>query len=342
MILYSLLVLIETKKDIQKLIKNSISFKLKFTIPILTAIYSIHWSSLSKKIIRYFNSNIPPILVAGRHFKILGADNPRSIPLYVIKNPLRIINPLRYAFFDKFIYMMCLTVPNLAFSIMSPSTLLPTIPWFAISLLSNYSPYFLIGYQYPSYVLPFILFSTIKGLKKMRTNKITKYLFLAPEKLMMLYLCINLCYFAIASPLSPCTKANTQNPAYKKPDENSHVTSIRETLDHIPKSASILTQDNIFPHVSSRKNSYVVPPIINGEYNEWKKSLNSIMNEAPEYILIDPSTDSHEILDPLLDEIDNYSIVESADNVFLYKLDDDENGIINAPSVSLGMISIWK
>ena len=47
-----------------------------------------------------------------------------------------------------------------------------------------------------------------------------------------------------------------------------------------------------------------------------------------------------------MEEIDNYnySIVESADNVFLYKLDndDDENGIIDVPSVSLGMISKWK
>jgi len=327
MILYSLFILCDKKTEIVQIIKNFSSVSFIHFIPIITVIHSVHWSSLSDKIIKHFNENISPILIAGRHFKILGVDDPRNIPIYILCNPQKILNPLKYACHEKLKYIICLTCPNLILSITNPNTLLPTMPWIGISLLSNYSPYYQIGYQYPSYVIPFIYFSTIIGLKNVDKNHLIRNNFLTLEKILILYFCTNLFFFAVSSPVSPYTSEIYHYQAYRKPSENSHVILLREALESIPEGASILTQDNIFPHVSSQENSYVVPLPMRGKDIEWHEHLDLIMKERPDYILIDISTDFHNVSDSLLNEAYryNYELVELIDNIYLYKSIDTDN-----------------
>jgi len=346
MVFYSLFVLSDKKDDIIQCIKGTSSFRFELATPLIIAIHSVHWFSLSDKIIGNFNENMSPTLIAGRHFKILGVDCPRNIPLYILNNPLKILNPIKYAFHEKIKYMIYLTCPSLILSISNPNTLLPTIPWFGISLLSNYSPYYQIGYQYPSYVIPFICFTTINGLKNVKKDHTKRNHFMTLEKILILQFCTNLFFFAVASPLSPYANEIHQYPAYRKPCENSHVILLREALESIPEGASILTQDNIFPHVSSQENSYVVPLPITGENIRWNQYLGTILRERPDYILIDISTDFHNISNSLLNKIDryNYELVKSIDNIYLYKsikIDNktDDHFTIKDSSVTEGMNS---
>lgn len=346
MIFYSLFVLNDKKDDIIKCIKGTLSFRFEHATPLITAIHSVHWLTLSDKIIGNFNENISPILIAGRHFKILGVDYPRNIPLYILNNPLRILTSIKYAFNEKIKYIIYLTCPSLILSISNLNTLLPTIPWFGISLLSNYSPYYQIGYQYPSYAIPFICFTTIIGFKNVKKNHAVRSHFMTLEKIWILHFCTNLFFFAVASPISPYANEDHQCPAYRKPCENPHVVLLREALESIPEGASILTQDNIFPHVSSQKNSYVVPLPVTGENVRWNQYVGTILKEGPDYILIDISTDAHNTSYSLLNKIDrdNYELIKSIEGIYLYKsikIDDktSDNFTIKDSSFTKGMSS---
>ena len=323
--LYSLFIFIENKEDIYNFIKGHTAFRIYFIIPFLTIIYSLYWFYLSNKIIEYFNQNISPVLIAGRHFRVLGVTDPRNIPLFVLKNPFRVLVPLTYALYDKLIYFICLTGPFLLLPFIEPHILLPTIPWFTISLLSNYSPYYNIGYQYPSYVMPFIVFSAVRGLRKIFSNSSVEKAPLDLDTVLMIYLCVNLVFFSLASPLSPYTVENIQIPAYRKPFENLRVMSFRKILDKIPEGSSTLTQDNIFPHVSSRTNSFVLPPLIEGENMAYDKALIHTMSEKPEYVLLDPSTDYHKITYFLLIRLEEYGyrLLEMTDGIYLFELNDN-------------------
>jgi len=170
--------------------------------------------------------------------------------------------------------------------------------------------------------------------------------FMTLEKILILQFCTNLFFFAVASPLSPYANEIHQYPAYRKPCVNSHVILLREALESIPEGASILTQDNIFPHVSSQENSYVVPLPVTGENIRWNQYLGTILRERPDYILIDISTDFHNISNSLLNKIDryNYELVKSIDNIYLYKsikIDNktDDHFTIKDSSITEGMNS---
>jgi len=60
-------------------------------------------------------------------------------------------------------YIIGLFAPVIFLVLQSPQYLIPTLPWFAISLLSNYPPYYRIRFQYSAYVILFIYASMITG-----------------------------------------------------------------------------------------------------------------------------------------------------------------------------------
>jgi hypothetical protein len=86
-----------------------------------------------------------------------------KIPLHVLRNPGAVIRTLTYEWYNKIIYIIGLFAPVIFLVLQSPQYLIPTLSWFAISLLSNYPPYYRIGFQYSAYVIPFIYASMIAG-----------------------------------------------------------------------------------------------------------------------------------------------------------------------------------
>ena len=316
--IYSFIFIIDYLKKREK---KPLTQQFEMIIPFFTMIFSVFWFFLSRKVISYFNPSISETLQAGRHFEILGVDSPQNIPLYLVTKPIKIVDSLRYAPLEKLKYLVFLIGSNLHLPFSNPLLLLPAVPWLTISLLSNYQPYYSIGFQYPSYVLPFILHSFVVGLRNARSNNHSRGHSLSYNQTAVLCLTASLIFFYIASPLSPYQLINEYSPAYLKPNSNIHSALIRWQLGKIPRHASVLTQDNIFPHLSSRSDAYVLPPSFGMDESEWNSSMRFILDHQPDYILLDTATDHHGVTGFAFGwmEENDYTLVNVADEIFLFR-----------------------
>ena len=263
----------------------------------LVLISVLAWRVLSVMTISHFNPVIPDHLRAGQHFAVLGVDAPLKIPLHVLRNPGTIIGALTYEWYNKVVYILGLFAPVIFLVSQSPLYLIPTIPWFAISLLSNYPPYYSIGFQYTSYVIPFIYASMIAGFGRVsHTSNVVKL-----RRNMGILAVVLIASSLALSPLSPLTRGFYMSPAYQKPDQTARTEIVHEMISMIPPESTVMTQDNLFPHLSNREHAYVMVPSTFKDVATWKNAIGWITSLETEYVLIDMETDPHDTVKFLLD-----------------------------------------
>ncbi|MCW4049683.1 MAG: DUF2079 domain-containing protein [Candidatus Bathyarchaeota archaeon] len=293
---------------------------------------SISWIILSNSVIHYFNPNIPAHLKAGQHFAVLGVSEPSGIPLALILTPGRVLAAFSFDWFDKVVYLLILFTPYVFLSLLRPSFLVSTLPWFGISFLSNYPPYYRIGFQYPAYVVSFIVVSFMLGLEKLRDalKNSEKETF---TKILTGVLILNLANAVAFSPVSAFTDGFHLSPAYIKPVRDHRTNQLDDIVKMVPRTASILTQDNVFPHVSNREQAYVIVPKISQDEVTWMKAMNLLMTLKTDYILVDLETDPHGTAETAFNlvELHNYSLVAYDDNIYLYQLEHRDEPLLLKP-----------
>ena len=285
---------------------------------LLTLLLSITvWKIISANIIHHFNPNIPSHLKAGQHYAVLGVDDPLKIPLYVLTHPGKALEALNYEWYSKIGYLLSLFTPYLIAASQYPLHLIPTIPWFAISLLSNYPPYYRIGFQYSAYTIPFIYTGFIAGTSKITETRDQVY----QRKLFKAITILAIITSLGLSPISPLTWGLHLSPAYEKPVETTRTQRLNQIIDIVPRNASILTQDNLFPHFSNRENAYVMIPPTYKDVKTWKDAINWVTSLETEYILIDLETDPHNTIRYAFTPIRqrNYQLLAFYDNIYLYQ-----------------------
>ena len=275
------------------------------------------WKIFSANMIHYFNPNIPSHLRAGQHYAVLGVDDPLKIPLYALTHPGKALDALNYEWYSKIGYLLSLFTPYLIAASQYPLYLIPTIPWFAISLLSNYPPYYRIGFQYSAYIMPFIYTGFLAGTSKITETRDSQYQKNLFKAITILAVIISLGL----SPISPLTYGLHLSPAYEKPVETTRTQRLNQIIDIIPEDSSILTQDNIFPHFSNRQDSYVMIPPTYKDVKTWKDAINWITRLETEYILMDLETDPHNTIRYAFTPIRqrNYQLLAFYDNIYLYQ-----------------------
>lgn len=288
----------------------------KYLLPIL--VFGIYWIILSGQFIQFYNPDISPFLRAGRHYRILGVDDPLKIAYYVFKNPLAALSAFKYSIPQKGWYLLQFFGPFLFLPFLSPILTAPALIWLTISLLSNYEPYYSVGFQYPAYGLPIIFVSSVQGLKKVLIRWKNSRLH---GNLLKFFFILNFMNFFIVSPISPIQTNFDYIPAYIKPHHETHSRIVLASLARIPTDSSIITQDNIFPHLSSREDAYVIPPMYEIEVNVWKDIVEELLNVSPNYIVIDQNTDRHDHFSQLLISIQNkpYNLLEAMDGVCVFR-----------------------
>jgi uncharacterized membrane protein len=213
-------------------------------------------------------------------FRVLGLEaDPLSLPSYVLQHPDRVFHAFLYDYPLKFLYLVLLFAPLLFLPFRSRLTL-GTLLLLAPFLLSNYPAYYMIGVHYPLYVLAFLFIATIEGLT---------HLPLPAQTLTLKTVLISTLFLMIStSPVLPLSTPFVEEGLLMYPDvtylSEDHVTSLHDILAVVPPNASILTQNHLFPHVSSRLNAYVIPYyVVGADYIHW------IVNQS-EYVLLDLST----------------------------------------------------
>jgi uncharacterized membrane protein len=224
---------------------------------IITLLICIVYYAFSVYVKSYFPIN-PEYLQtykALQAFNVAGVQvDPILFPFYLLSNPQNAFNALMYDYPLKFLYIILLFGP-LIFIPFKSKLSIGVLALLALFLFSNYSGYYMVGNQYPLYVLPLIFVAAIYGLRKFE--------FRVKSSILKTILIVTLLFIVSASPISPVSNTFAKDnllwyPVFSlAPNENT--VSLNDLVNVIPPNASVLTQNTIFPHVSSRVDAYAIP-----------------------------------------------------------------------------------
>ena len=244
------------------------------------------------------------IYKASDAYRVLGfGGDIFSLPYYILTNPQRTFEALSYDFQLKFIYVIFIFAPLLFFSFRSKLSIAVAI-LFVPFLLSNNRFYYTLGAHYPLYLVPLTFLAAIEGLNGLRPffnhTELGK-LRIDPKKsildatsVLRTMLIVTLIFIISTSPLSPLSKTfmNSTPPllAYSQPySSENYVETLHRMIDLVPPSASVLTQNNIFPHFSNRINAYAISPIIPNSVEATNAFVEYMRNQInlSDFVLLD-------------------------------------------------------
>lgn len=270
------------------------------------------------------NPSFLSVFKASANWSVLGASDPILIPFYIILYPQRAISALQYDFLIKTGYLLILFGPLAFFSFYKTECLLPTLPWFVYSLFSNYQPYYLIYDQYPSYVIAFIFTSALYSISVLPSPR-------AKARRLAMIVLFSLAAYFVASPTS-CIVSQFYDVGLRPATQHEHF--IHEILSYVPVDASIMTQNNIFAHVSGRLNAYAIPIEVIWRQNELEceKFVNALL-DGVDYVLVDVKTDYFASMKmfSILSKRTDFKVLVSADGIVLFKRNYDGKPLMLAP-----------
>lgn len=221
------------------------------------------------------------------NFSILGARSPLEIPLLVVLRPWNAAQALAYNGPLKLLYIFLIFGPLAFLSFKRPSALIPTVPWFTFALMSQTLDHHSIGNQYEAYTVAFVFSAAVFAVGE--TFQRASSLKGIYPSLRRIALC-TLLLFLVSSPLGIVVNLMFSN--YSSVYIGRHEMEISDALKLVPQDASILTQDNLFPHVSHRVDAYVVPSRF--FYTDIRNIVIDFLNQTidrVDYILVDSETD---------------------------------------------------
>jgi uncharacterized membrane protein len=192
---------------------------------------------------------------------------------YLFSNPSGIFNVLSVQLDRKLVYLIYLFGPLAFLPFLAPEALIMTLPWLSLSFVSSYNPYYSIFYFYSGFVIPFIFVALPKAISRINSSNVSGFSRSNKRKIVAL-LVLSTLVFSIYLPIVPDP---TKSWNFTFPLNSPRNEDIQHMLSLIPSNASILTQNDIFPHVSSRADAYLYLP------NSTKVS--------PDYILVDVISD---------------------------------------------------
>ncbi len=247
----------------------------------------------------------------------LGATGTTDLPFKILQNPIGAGQALVSDGAAKLSYIALLLLPALFLPLLGLRGLIPAFPFLFIAMFSSYRLYYSLEGHYAAFVAPFIFLSFLHGLIRLQRRPRLK---IPVFKLVKLALLVTVASLVILLPL-----VYSQYQVFNADGEKNNV--IRDFISRIPQNASILTQSNIFPHVSSRPDAYTIaPPIWSPEYERVDKEiLQNLGRLDVRYVLLDfssePAFSSAANLiytDFIVPNGNRYSLVDAKDGVVLF------------------------
>ena len=258
---------------------------------------------------------------------VLGASSLYQVPLAAL---LHLGNALAALSFDapaKAWYLIVLFAPLQVATFRSPRSLLGCLPWLGVSLLSNYPSYYLVGNQYPAFVLPFLYYGAMVGLAR-PWHLPAGFRRILPWRLMRgggvtmreharTMVSVGVILLLVVSPLGPwALGADTTG---RFPVLTAHDRMVLGLYGMIPETASVLTQNDLFPLVSGRSNVHFIPVnVIFPPGTSFNMTMDTWVSTM-DYILADPTTSFIEaaLLLSWRGVSSNFSVVAAADGAVL-------------------------
>jgi uncharacterized membrane protein len=290
----------------------------------------IAWEFLGRVVILTINPQNVYYVGGSGFWGVLGAPSILDIPAKVLTSPATAFAALSYDYVLKLWYLFALFAPVLFLPFRSVRALIYCSPWLVACLFSNSQPFYLIGDQYPTFVLPFIFYGAIDGLA--RPWRLPAVLRGLPSKVGLKVprragvqakpyaFCITtLVLLLVITPLGPIGLAVYQVGGF--PSIGYHERAVDSLYRLIPSGASILTQNNLMPLVSDRLNAFIVPF---GNFYPPGTSFNATMQglvQSVDYMLMDFQTRPAEaaVLYLWADRSKSFAVVGAGDGAVLLR-----------------------
>jgi uncharacterized membrane protein len=325
-----LLSILQHRKHLLSELKNRNLKDALLLVSLWTVVSSVLWYALTILFRNAFfpvNQTFISTFKATSNWKILGAEDPITIPFQVFLHPANAIAALSYDSLLKLSYLITLFAPLVFMPFFKMRYLLPTLPWFVYALFSNYQPYYSILFQYPAYVISFIFIAAIYGLGRGGADKRNC------EKRLMVLLVFSSIAFLLVSPFSLTSTLVHQDSGMNLSSQRNDLVS--QLLTYIPTNASIITDNAFFPHVSSRSNAYVIPtipPLWKDHETEGRNFTGTILGKV-DYIIVDTKTDplASSVVFSLIEGNPTFRLLASADSIVLFKRDYTGNATVLFP-----------
>ena len=221
---------------------------------------------------------------------------------------------------NKIAYVLLMLAPYVFIPLLRPLYLLPIAPWLGVAFVTNWGAYYSIEYQYCLVVVPFLALSFIDGLKALKTSIDYNRLI----KVLKVSVIVALVACTILLPRRYLT-----NPYYAGQFERAQ--TIYNVLELIPHNASIITQNEIFPHLSSSQNAYSIQfnpfsnpfsPSLSDIKLRWVKKL--LREVDADYMIFDLKRMLPRLADLVISEVtsrNDYGVYAFADYVIVFKRD---------------------
>lgn len=298
----------------------------KALVPLVTIAVALVWILIARWIQNTFfpiNPDYYSFYRAVDYWSVLGIKgDPITMPLYILFDPLKALQALTYDAYLKLLFFI-LIFGALLFLPFKSSILLATLPVFGPAFLSNHQAFYVVGAHYPLYYIPFLFLAAVEGMKNGSHNVAVAKIRIRIKNMLILVAVFSL----FASPLSPLLlTSDTMVPhfsEYTLPTIGEHEVALHRIIALVPPNASVLTQNNIFPHFSSRPNAYVYPLPQVFEYapKETNEYVNQLISKS-DYILVDMRYDAYTanlIQNKMQIFYKNFTLVRSEDGIFLYR-----------------------
>jgi uncharacterized membrane protein len=320
----------QQRKQIVSLIRTRNFKGAVFNVPVATIILSVVWYLLVLRIrdlLFPINPDFTFEFKAAANWSILGVQDPAMIPLYIFLYPIRAVAALSYDFLAKLGYILILFAPLAFRPFYRPKYILPALPWFVFALFSNYPHYYGVFNQYPAYVISFVFIAGVYSIDKAGSSV------KAIKRSLGLVVVCSLVAFIAVSPLSPVV--SIVYPEHGRTPVTWHEELIHEVLKYVPQNAAVMTQSNIFPHVSSRTNAYVIP-VIHQIWSGKSAAFEAFAKETlekVEYLLVDFKSDPYagRLMFSLIQQSNRFKVFTAADSIILFKKDYDDQAKLLAP-----------
>jgi|GEM_PF-1398882 len=190
--------------------------------------------------------------------------------------------------------------------------LIPIIPYFLVSTLSAYQPYYTVGWQYSFYLIPILITSTIYSIEKMRKIKGSLRIYIPLMSLFIILL--NPVAINLQSQGSFVPPSGGYSISLDFSNAISNMYYINNILKEIPNNAVIISSQSLFPFIANNLNSYTMLYIINPyQLKNYYQSLP----RSPQYLLINPNDFNPSYLDDI--SVNNYSTVAEEGDILLLK-----------------------
>ncbi len=294
----------------------------------VVAVLGVVWTYAAGVIVQAVNPQASYLSAGSSTWSILGASTVLSVPFQAILRPDLALRALTYDGTYKLWYLVVLFAPVQLLTLRSPRASLFCVPWLVISLLSNFRGFYLVGNQYPAYVLPFIFYGAIIGLAQpwspvpwlrplVHLPRRFPHIAPPPRGYARSLVGVTLVLLLVVSPLGPWAIGSDN--VGRIPLIGSHEQAVLRLYGLVPPGASVLTQNNLYPLLSGRLNVHFVP--LNVEFPSGS-SLNATMDlwiSTMDYILVDITSSFIEASVVLSwpNVSTSYSIVGAADGALL-------------------------